>query len=90
MRLDPHTHAMLVRMDPAEILIWLALQGQLYKPERGFASKEDMLRAERRVMLAAGHKARLACGRAFSKRLRQQSKKWLAENGFSEPTATHL
>lgn len=87
MRLDLNPHAMLRRMDPSETVVWLALRGQDYKAEREFASKEEMLRAGMRVVVAAGHKARLAAGRAFRKSMRQQPKKWLAENSFDEAIA---
>ncbi len=84
MRLNPDSVALLKRMDPAEILLWLALNGQHYIPERAFATKEEMLAAERRVMLAAGHKARLAAGRpTFTKGEVDDSRRWLKDNGFS-------
>lgn len=86
MKLAPDTVAMLRRMDPAEIVVWLALHGATYQGtvDDFGGDKAALIEAEKRTVLAGGHKARVAAGRpTFQKHEIDDSRRWLKANGFT-------
>ena len=81
---------MLKRMDPAEIGRWLATQGQGYVAERPGMSKLELIEAEKRVVLAAGHKARNAIGPKYFTQIElRESRQWLKDHGFRTGITKH-